>query len=78
MKPIITTISLAALFANCVVAADNVEKRTVTIWSDGVRMVGDLYLPKDRSRMRNCRRLCFAPAPSARKKVRRNSSRRAS
>lgn len=24
----------------------NVEKRAVTIWSDGVRMVGDLYLPK--------------------------------
>lgn len=24
----------------------NVEKREVTIWSDGVRMVGDLYLPK--------------------------------
>ena len=25
---------------------DNVEKRAVTIWSDGVRMAGDLYLPK--------------------------------
>ncbi|MCX6910649.1 MAG: prolyl oligopeptidase family serine peptidase [Verrucomicrobia bacterium] len=25
---------------------DNVEKREVTIWSDGVRMAGDLYLPK--------------------------------
>jgi len=26
---------------------DNVEKRAVTIWSDGVRMAGDLYLPKE-------------------------------
>jgi len=25
---------------------NNVEKRDVTIWSDGVRMAGDLYLPK--------------------------------
>ena len=25
---------------------DNVEKRPVTIWSDGTRMAGDLYLPK--------------------------------
>ena len=25
---------------------DNVEQRAVTIWSDGVRMAGDLYLPK--------------------------------
>ncbi|MBI5822296.1 MAG: prolyl oligopeptidase family serine peptidase [Verrucomicrobia bacterium] len=25
---------------------DGVEKRDVTIWSDGVRMAGDLYLPK--------------------------------
>jgi uncharacterized protein len=25
---------------------DSVEKRAVTIWSDGVRMAGDLYLPK--------------------------------
>ena len=27
---------------------DAVEKREVIIWSDGTRMVGDLYLPKDR------------------------------
>lgn len=27
---------------------DTVEKRTVTIWSDGTRMAGDLYLPKNR------------------------------
>ena len=27
---------------------DNVEKRSVTIWSDGTRMAGDLYLPKQR------------------------------
>lgn len=27
---------------------ENVEKRSVTIWSDGTRMAGDLYLPKNR------------------------------
>jgi hypothetical protein len=27
---------------------ENIEKRTVTIWSDGTRMAGDLYLPKNR------------------------------
>jgi len=27
---------------------DTVEKRAVTIWSDGTRMAGDLYLPKHR------------------------------
>jgi hypothetical protein len=27
---------------------DDVEKRTITIWSDGTRMTGDLYLPKNR------------------------------
>ena len=27
---------------------DDVEKRSVTIWSDGTRMAGDLYLPKNR------------------------------
>ncbi len=27
---------------------DTVEKREVVIWSDGTRMVGDLYLPKER------------------------------
>lgn len=27
---------------------DNVERRPVTIWSDGTKMAGDLYLPKDR------------------------------
>lgn len=26
---------------------NNVERRDVTIWSDGVRMAGDLYLPKE-------------------------------
>lgn len=26
---------------------DSVEKREVTIWSDGTRMAGDLYLPRD-------------------------------
>ena len=25
-----------------------VERKEVTIWSDGTRMAGDLYLPKDR------------------------------
>jgi hypothetical protein len=28
-------------------AADRFEKRAVTIWSDGTRMAGDLYLPSD-------------------------------
>jgi dienelactone hydrolase len=27
----------------------DVEKRAVTIWSDGTKMAGDLYLPKDRN-----------------------------
>ena len=27
---------------------EDVERRAVTIWSDGTRMAGDLYLPKDR------------------------------
>lgn len=27
---------------------DSVEKRSITIWSDGTRMAGDLYLPKNR------------------------------
>jgi len=27
---------------------ENVEKRAVVIWSDGTRMAGDLYLPKER------------------------------
>ncbi|MBK8037932.1 MAG: DUF1549 domain-containing protein [Verrucomicrobiaceae bacterium] len=27
---------------------DTVEKRAITIWSDGTRMAGDLYLPKNR------------------------------
>ncbi len=30
------------------VLPDSVEKRAVTIWSDGTRMAGDLYLPKNR------------------------------
>lgn len=29
---------------------ENVEKRAVTIWSDGTRMAGDLYLPKERKK----------------------------
>jgi len=28
---------------------DGVEQRSVTIWSDGTRMAGDLYLPRDRT-----------------------------
>ncbi|NDC54738.1 MAG: hypothetical protein EBZ74_10770, partial [Planctomycetia bacterium] len=28
---------------------DDVEVRSVTIWSDGTRMAGDLYLPRDRT-----------------------------
>jgi cephalosporin-C deacetylase-like acetyl esterase len=30
-------------------AADEVERRPATIWSDGTRMAGDLYLPKNRA-----------------------------
>src|SRR5277367_2660782 len=26
---------------------ENVERRAVTIWSDGTKMAGDLYLPKN-------------------------------
>jgi dienelactone hydrolase len=29
-------------------SGEKIEKRAVTIWSDGTRMAGDLYLPKDR------------------------------
>ncbi len=39
---------LCVLAATTSLAADAVEKRTVTIWSDGTRMVGDLYLPAQR------------------------------
>ena len=34
------------IFGATAAMAQDVEKREVTIWSDGVRMVGDLYLPK--------------------------------
>jgi len=40
---------LLSVFIVCnaaVAMAQDVEKRDVTIWSDGVRMAGDLYLPK--------------------------------
>lgn len=40
---------LLSVFIVCTAAvamAQDVEKRNVTIWSDGVRMAGDLYLPK--------------------------------
>jgi poly(3-hydroxybutyrate) depolymerase len=46
MKTISTIISLSAVLATVVVAVNDFEKRDVTIWSDGVRMAGDLYLPK--------------------------------
>ena len=46
MKTTITTISLSAILATAIAASDDFEKQDVTIWSDGVRMAGDLYLPK--------------------------------
>jgi dipeptidyl aminopeptidase/acylaminoacyl peptidase len=46
MNTIIRTIGLSTILAIVVVASDDFEKRAVTIWSDGVRMAGDLYLPK--------------------------------
>ncbi|MBI5396892.1 MAG: prolyl oligopeptidase family serine peptidase [Verrucomicrobia bacterium] len=36
----------APLQAQIAPSSDNIEKRDVVIWSDGVRMAGDLYLPK--------------------------------
>ena len=64
MKTILVTLAAATLAAFTVTAADapakkkaaarqaplpeNVEKRSVVIWSDGTRMAGDLYLPKVR------------------------------
>jgi cephalosporin-C deacetylase-like acetyl esterase len=32
------------------VLPESVEKRAITIWSDGTRMAGDLYLPKNRKK----------------------------
>ena len=55
MKTTIIFITLSAIFTVAMEAAQpqpptplpaNVEKRDVIIWSDGVRMAGDLYLPK--------------------------------
>lgn len=55
MKSTSLFITLSAVFTVVVEAAQpqqptplpgNVEKRDVIIWSDGVRMAGDLYLPK--------------------------------
>lgn len=40
---------LSVLAATTSLAADAVEKRQVIIWSDGTRMVGDLYLPAQRA-----------------------------
>ena len=42
---IVTSLAVRALAQE--LPAD-VEKRSVTIWSDGTKMAGDLYLPKDR------------------------------
>ena len=39
----------AAVASASVTLPDKVEKRPVTIWSDGTRMAGDLYLPKNRA-----------------------------
>ena len=47
-------LAIVGLTIQMVVAADSdvtadVETRAVTIWSDGTRMAGDLYLPRDRT-----------------------------
>lgn len=49
--PLLLTFSLAASLAARMFAQElpaDVEKRAITIWSDGTKMAGDLYLPKDR------------------------------
>ena len=43
------TAFLFTLAVSARVLAQDVEKRAVTIWSDGTRRVGDLYLPKART-----------------------------
>lgn len=49
MKAILLGILLTIIPAVAVTAADEASQRSVTIWSDGTRMVGDLYLPKTNS-----------------------------
>jgi dipeptidyl aminopeptidase/acylaminoacyl peptidase len=46
---LLTRVLLGVFVAATSLAADSVEKREVTIWSDGTRMVADLYLPKQRT-----------------------------
>ncbi len=47
---LVTLLTAAEVFAGKIagrqLGAENVERRTVSIFSDGVRMAGDLYLPK--------------------------------
>jgi dienelactone hydrolase/Ca2+-binding EF-hand superfamily protein len=38
---------------------DTVEKRAITIWSDGTRMAGDLYLPKNRKEVEKLPAIVF-------------------
>ena len=47
LSPVIVVFALASRALSQELPAD-VEKRAVTIWSDGTKMAGDLYLPKDR------------------------------
>jgi dipeptidyl aminopeptidase/acylaminoacyl peptidase len=46
----------------------DVEKRAVTIWSDGVKMAGDLYLPKDRKPDGKLPAVLFCPGTGGTKK----------
>ena len=61
-------ISLLGMLATTVVASDDFEKRDVTIWSDGVRMVGDLYLPKGLKKDEKLPAVLFCAGTSGTKK----------
>ena len=48
--------------------AQDVEKRAVTIWSDGTKMAGDLYLPKDRKPVEKLPAVVFCSGTGGTKK----------
>ena len=77
MKTSITITTLSAVFVVSIAAAqlqrpaplpDNVEKRDVIIWSDGVRMAGDLYLPKGLKKDKKLPAILFCAGTSGTKK----------
>src|SRR3954467_4510414 len=49
MKPTLTFLAVLVLNQTSIAqhTSDAVEPRHVTIWSDGTRMAGDLYVPRD-------------------------------